>query len=75
MINSGMSGVQISAMFAQWLALAICIVAVVISLKRIDIEPKYKADKGFRYIRTGSTLFGMGCFIFGIASVMFRFVG
>lgn len=70
-----MTVVQISVMFAHWLALAICIVAVVISLERIDIEHIYKPDKGFRYIRTGSTLFGMGCLIFGIASVMFRFVG
>ena len=67
-----MSVVQISAMLGQWAGAAICMVAVVISVKGIEIEQKYQAHKGFRHITKGSVIAALGCFIFAIAT---KFLG
>lgn len=68
-----MTLMQISGMVGQWVAAAICLGALALSVKGIHIEYKYKASRGLRYITIGSVIGAMGCFIFAIATKLVGF--
>ncbi len=68
-----MSPLQISALMGQWFGAAICLGAIIVSAIGINIEIKQKAPRGFRFITIGSVLFGIGCFVFALATKMLGF--
>lgn len=69
----GMTAIQISAMLGQWVGVVVCMVAIGVTLKGIQIEYKYKADRGLKYITIGSVCGLMGGFIFAIATKLVGF--
>ena len=68
-----MTAVEISAMLGQWVGTAVCFGAAIVCLIGINIEYKYKASRGFRLITTGSVVFGIGCFVFALATKLLGF--
>ena len=60
-------------MLGQWVGGAIVLGGIVVCLKGIKIEYKYKASRGHRLITVGSVLFGIGCFTFALATKLLGF--
>lgn len=65
-----MTAMEISAMLGQWVGAAVCFGAAMVCLIGINIEYKYKASRGHHLITLGSVIFGIGCFIFAVATKM-----
>lgn len=68
-----MTPLQISGLLGQWVGLSIVLGAVIICLIGINIEYKYKAPRGLRFITVGSVIFGIGSFIFALATKLLGF--
>jgi len=68
-----MSVIQVSALCGQWIGIVVWAIAIFICVRGINIEKKYRAEKGFLYITIGGLLLGVGSLIFTIATKMLGF--
>lgn len=67
-----MTPMQISGLVGQWVAAIACMIGIIVVLYGVNIERKYKADRGFKWITMGALLIGAASFVFAIAT---KFLG
>lgn len=64
---------MVSGLLGQWLGIIIFVAAIYFCYRGIEIEKKYKAEKGFVYITIGGVLLGLGGIIFAIGTKLLGF--